>query len=134
MKVRVFIEIGEDGTFGAYMPDDNKLSFGAIGEGSTAEEAKQDFLKVIDDYRADGEVPKGLEFDFSYDVSSFLSYYSKKLSLAGLERITGVSQGQLSHYVTGRRKPNQKTVKRIQNALHLFGKELSHVNFVEFTI
>ncbi len=112
------------------MPDDNNLSFGAIGEGKTVEEAKQDFLNVIEDYRADGEVPAGIVFDFSYDVPSFLSFYSKKLSLAGLERITGVSQGQLSHYLTGRRHPSHKTVERIQNALQAFGTELSHVNFV----
>nr|DAN26475.1 MAG TPA: putative nuclease of the RNAse H fold, HicB family [Caudoviricetes sp.] len=129
-RVRVFIELGEDGTYGAYMPDDNNLSFGAIGEGKTVEEAKQDFLNVIEDYRADGEVPAGIVFDFSYDVPSFLSFYSKKLSLAGLERITGVSQGQLSHYLTGRRHPSHKTVERIQNALQAFGTELSHVNFV----
>lgn len=130
MKVRVFIELGEDGTFGAYMPDDNNLSFGAIGEGATAEEAKQDFLNVVNEYKADGEAPEDLDFDFSYDVTSFLSYYSKRLSLAGLERITGVSQGQLSHYVTGRRNPSRKTVERIQSALRSFGAELSTVSLV----
>ena len=69
------------------------------------------------------------KFDFSYDVASFLAYYSDKLSLAGLERITGVAQGQLSHYVTGRRQPSKKTVEKIQKALQNFGNELSHVNF-----
>ena len=43
-------------------------------------------------------------FKFQYDTASFLQYYSKILSLAGLERLTGVNQGQLSHYLTGRRK------------------------------
>lgn len=28
--VRVFIERGKDGTFGAYMPDDNNLSYGIM--------------------------------------------------------------------------------------------------------
>ena len=130
MKARVFIEMGDDGTFGAYMPDDNKLSFGAIGEGATAEEAKQDFLNVVAEYKADGEAPEDLEFDFCYDVTSFLSYYSIRLSLAVLERITGVSQGQLSHYVTGRRNPSRKTIERIQTALRSFGTELSSVNLV----
>ncbi|WP_230590064.1 helix-turn-helix domain-containing protein [Bacteroides fragilis] len=44
--------------------------------------------------------------------------------------MTGVAQGQLSHYVTGRRRPSKKTIEKIQNALQNFGKELSHVNFV----
>lgn len=131
MEVKVFIELGNDGTYGAYIPDESPLSFGVIGEGKTVEEAKQDFLNVVDAYKADGEeVPSDLEFVFSYDVPSFLAFYSKKLSLAGLERITGIAQGQLSHYVTGRRNPSKKTIEKIQTALQEFGKELSHVNFV----
>lgn len=131
MKVNVFIELGKDGTYGAYIADNNPLPFGVIGEGNTVEEAKQDFLNVFNEYKEDGEdVPSDVIFEFNYDIASFLSYYSKKLSLAGLQRITGVAQGQLSHYVTGRRRPSPKTIEKIQKALQEFGKELSHVNFV----
>lgn len=130
-KVKVFIELGNNGTYGAYIPDNNPLPFGVIGEGNTVEEAKQDFLNVFEAYKADGEaIPSGITFEFSYDIPSFLAYYSNKLSLAGLERITGVAQGQLSHYVTGRRRPGKKTIEKIQSALRKFGDELSHVNFV----
>ena len=111
MVVTVNIELGNDGTYGAYIAGDNPLGFGVIGEGNTVNEAKEDFLNVFNAYKAD-------------------AYYSKRLSLAGLERITGIAQGQLSHYVTGRRKPSKKTVEKIQDALHAFGNELSHVNFV----
>lgn len=130
-KVNVFIELGNDGTYGAYIGGKNPLPFGVIGEGSTVAEAKQDFLDVVEEYKADGEkVPDDVEFVFSYDVPSFLSYYSKRLSLAGLEHITGVAQGQLSHYVTGRRKPSKKTVEKIQSGLNIFGQELSHLHLV----
>ena len=130
-KVNVFIELGNDGTYGAYIGGKNPLTFGVIGEGSTVAEAKQDFLDVVEEYKADGEkVPDDVEFVFSYDVPSFLSYYSKRLSLAGLEHITGVAQGQLSHYVTGRRKPSKKTVEKIQSGLNTFGQELSHLHLV----
>jgi hypothetical protein len=50
--------------------------------------------------------------------------------LAGLERLTGVNQGQLSHYFTGRRKPSQKTIDKIQIALNNFGKELQQLHLV----
>ena len=130
-KVNVFIELGNDGTYGAYIGGKNPLPFGVIGEGSTVAEAKQDFLDVVEEYKTDGEkVPDDVEFVFSYDVPSFLSYYSKRLSLAGLEHITGVAQGQLSHYVTGRRKPSKKTVEKIQSGLNTFGQELSHLHLV----
>jgi len=50
--------------------------------------------------------------------------------LAGLGRLTGIAQGQLSHYVTGRRKPSQKTVQKIEKSLHKFAGELSQVQLV----
>lgn len=129
--VRVLIERGNDGTYGAYIPETNQLPFGAIGEGNTAEEAKEDFLNVVQSYKEDGEVlPDDLTFEFAFDIPSFLAYYKDRLSLAGLERITGVARGQLSHYVTGRRNPSQKTVEKIQKALQEFGKDLSRVHLV----
>ena len=65
--------------------------------------------------RENGEtLPEGAEFEFNYDVASFLSI-THRLTLAGLSRITGVSQGQLSHYVTGHRKPSARTVEKYSN-------------------
>ena len=133
-RVRVFIERASDGNYSAYMPDDNKLSYGIIGTGMSIDETISDFhdaYKGMKEHYADsGKYFEEVEFEFSYDIPSFLAYYSNRLSLAGLERITGVAQGQLSHYVTGRRRPSKKTIEKIQNALQNFGKELSHVNFV----
>lgn len=133
-KVRVFIERGSDGNYSAYMPDDDGLSYGIIGTGSEAKETVEDFKNAYEGmkshYAKEGKPFEEVEFEFSYDIPSFLAYYSKKISLAGLERITGIAQGQLSHYVTGRRNPSKKTIEKIQTALQEFGKELSHVNFV----
>lgn len=129
--IRVYIERAKDGMYSAYMPDDNGLPFGAIGEGSSAKEAHDDFLAVVEAFRADyPDEIDGLQFSFSYDMASFLGYYSGKLTLAGLSRVTGVAQGQLSHYITGHRNPSPKTVEKINTALHAFGNELSQVHFV----
>lgn len=129
--VRVFIERASDGYYSAYMPDDNHLHFTATGEGATAIEAKDDFMAVVEDFRTDfPEEVAGLRFEFSYDLASFLAYYSGKLTLAGLSRITGVAQGQLSHYITGRRRPSAHTVDKINKALHSFAAELGQVQFV----
>ena len=131
ITVRVFIERAKDGVYSAYMPDDNFLHFNAIGEGSTAKEAQDDFLAVVDAFRADfPEEIANLQFEFSYDLASFLAYYSGKLTLAGLSRITGVAQGQLSHYITGHRNPSPRTVEKISRALHSFAAELSQAHFV----
>ncbi len=129
--VRVFIERAKDGFYSAYMPDDNNLHFNAIGEGASAKEAHDDFLAVVDAFRVDfPEEIAELEFEFSYDTASFLAFYSGKLTLAGLSRITGVAQGQLSHYITGHRNPSPRTVEKISRALHSFGAELCQAHFV----
>lgn len=133
MKVDVIIERGIDGTYSAFM-DAKNLSFGLIGDGTTVKETMDDFLNSYEEMKAYyKEIEKEfteLEFDYKYDVSSFLQYYSGILSLAGLEVLTGVNRGQLSHYSTGHRKPSLKTVEKIEKKLHAFGQELSQVHFI----
>ncbi len=58
-------------------------------------------------------------------MASFLDSYSDKISLAGLGRLTGINPKQLSHYLNEKRNPSPKTVKKIEAALHEFGKEIS---------
>jgi hypothetical protein len=70
------------------------------------------------------------EFEFHYDTASFLNYISKKITLAGLQRITGVNQGQLSNYVNGYRRPSKRTIQKIESSLQSFGKELCQIQFV----
>jgi len=136
MKVDAIIEKGPDGTYDVHFGEDTKnLTFGLLGQGNSVQEAIQDFYNSRDEikeyYSKTGRVfPENLEFVFKYDTASFLSYYSKILSLSGLQRITGVNQGQLSHYVTGHRKPTQKTVKKIEESLDAFANEISQVRFV----
>ena len=135
MKTTALIEKGNDGKFGIFTPD---LDSTIIGTGNTVIDAKEDFENSVNEvklyYKESGkEIPNELqevEFEYKFDVASFLEYYSKVLSLAGLERLTGVAQGQLSHYVTGRRKPSPKTVKKIEKSLHEFADEISQIQFI----
>ena len=61
---------------------------------------------------------------------SFLQDFAFAFSLAGLERITGVNQKQLGHYISGYRKPSEKTVRKIESSIHAFSKQLEAVRFV----
>ena len=132
--VRVLIERGKDGSYGAYMPDDNNLSYGVIGEGNSAEEAKQDFIGVYEAMKKaaeeNNEQFEEVEYDFAFDVPSFLLYYSDILTYKGLSKLTGVSPSQLSQYISGYRVPSHKTTEKIQNALHAIGNELSRLQLV----
>lgn len=132
--VRVYIERGKDGSYGAYMPDDNHLTYGIVGDGESAAAAIADFKAVYEDMRksflSDDREFEEVNFAFSYDIPSFLLYYAGKLSYAGLSKLTGISAAQLSQYANGYRNPSAKTTAKIQAALHAFGQELSQLQLI----
>ncbi len=129
--VTVALERGTDGSYSAFIASNN-CEFGCIGEGMTAKETEEDFLAGVEDmrriYAKEGKAFPDVEFRFTYDLASFLSYYAYAFSLAGLQRITGINQRQLSHYVTGVRKPSKQTTQKIETALKHFASELSHIS------
>ena len=130
-KCKVFIEKSEYG-YSAYIGD-TPLEFGCIGEGKTVEETIEDFLGTFEamkqDYISAGNEFEEVDFDFRYDTASFLSEYAGIFSLSGLEKITGVSQAQLGHFLHGRRKPSRKTIDKIQRGVDRFAKELTAIKF-----
>ena len=130
-KVKVYIEKSEYG-FSAYM-DDTPLSYGCIGEGKTVEETIEDFNLSYQDFKKIyaewGKPFEEIEYEFFYDVASFLQEYCEAFSLAGLERITGVSQAQLGHFLHGRRKPSRKTIEKIQRGVDAFAQKLTALRF-----
>jgi hypothetical protein len=134
-KIKAFIERGGDGRYGVYVDlDDKSLNYGIHGEGYTVNEAVEDFhegyLEMKESYERDGKPFAEAEFEFVYDTASFLKYYTQYFSLAGLSRMTGIHQGQLSHYVTGRRNPSNKTLQRIDRSVHTFAAGLSRAQLV----
>jgi hypothetical protein len=134
-KVKAFIERGSDGTYGIYVDlEDNTLNYGIIGDGHTVQEAIGDFkasyLEMKKLHNQEGKSFVEAEFEFYYDMASFLDYYTKYFSLAGLSRLTGIHQGQLSHYVNGTRNPSRRTIQKIDRSIHQFVKSISQVQFV----
>ncbi|WP_297623948.1 helix-turn-helix domain-containing protein [uncultured Rikenella sp.] len=134
MKAQVIIERGMDGTFSAYIGGNNRLPFGVIGEGKTVQETMEDFMGGYEEMKElfleEGRDFPEVVFEFKYDLPSFLQYYAYAFTLAGLERITGVNQRQLSHYINGVRKPSPATVHKIEQKIHDFAAEIGAVSFV----
>lgn len=133
MKVKAFIERGTDGTFGVYIDlNEERMDYGVIGDGASAEEAVKDFKACYADmrefFKKENQPFEEVEFEFVYDVPSFLNYYAGMITLAGLEKLTGINQRQLSHYVNGTYRPSKETVKKIDDALHRLADELSQVH------
>ena len=129
--VKVFIEKAEFG-YSAYM-EEAGLDYGCTGEGATVEEAIEDFKQSYKDikayYNRHNKPFEEIQYEFYYDTASFLQEFVKAFSLAGLERITGISQTQLGHYLHGRRKPSRKTINKIQSGIAAFANELTAIKF-----
>jgi predicted RNase H-like HicB family nuclease len=134
-SVKAFIEIGKDGTYSVYVDLENStLNYGIHGTGNTVQKALEDFASAYEAMKKFLQ-QKGKEFveaafEYHYDTASFLQYYTNYFSLAGLSRMTGIHQGQLSHYVTGHRKPSRRTVERIDSSVRTFTQQLSQIQFV----
>lgn len=83
----------------------------------------------------DGEdVPQWLrdgnyELVFSYvDVATLLHACEPYVSLAAISRVSGINQGQLSHYANGMKKPREEQRRRIVESLHSIGQQLQHAS------
>jgi len=107
---------------------------GIYGQGDTVEDAQNELKEGLALYvKHNKEVPAVLssdfEYEYVYDVPSFLSYYSKIFSKPALQHITGINQKQLFHYASGRSKPKTQTVRKINNSFRRFSSELNKVSF-----
>lgn len=130
-KVKVYIEKSQYG-YSAYM-DDTALDYSCIGEGKTVEETICDFNNAYNEMQAyfehEGKTFEEITYEFYYDAASFLQEYAPSFSLAGLERITGINQTMLGHYLHGRRKPSKKTIEKIEKGVNDFARKLSSLHF-----
>lgn len=104
---------------------------GIYAGGDTIEEVKADTYEAIrlikknlPEDRWPNQIKGEYEIEWKFDVPSFLEYYSNFISLAGMEKMTGVHQKQLSNYLNHRSVPRQKQADRIISGIHRFAREL----------
>ena len=133
MKIKAIIETGKNLDFDIYT-DDDTLGFMLLGQGNTIEEAKADLMRSKEEMKS-AYIEAGesfdfdnIEFEFVFDTVSFLRH--SPFTLTGLQKITGINSKQLSHYVTGHRKPSPKTVQRIREGVSQFAETLSHTRLI----
>ena len=131
-RVTAIIETGADRRYSVYIGG-NSYPYGIIGTGATVQEALEDFMEGYEEMKeaiqSTGKDFTEVSFVFRYDIPSFLEHYAFAFTLAGLERITGINQKQLGHYISGYRKPSAKTIKKMEDGLHSFCEQLSAVRF-----
>ncbi len=131
-KINAIIERAGDGTFSVFCKD---YFFSGMGE--TAEKAKEDLVSQMNFFKETAneqgfKYPDFLDNEFEivyeFDAKSLLEYYSGILTLAGLEKITGIHQKQLWTYMHTNTKPREKQLRKIEYGLHKLGSELCSIS------
>jgi len=127
--VKIVIERTDD-LFSGYAENVEGVYVG----GESVEETKksvEDAIRLLKEYNTSENIPDILkneyEIEYSYDIQSFFDYYKRLFNNPALEKLTGINQKQLHHYATGHRKPRTESIKKLEDALHKLGAELSSV-------
>ena len=98
---------------------------GVTAGGNTMSELKKNILECIDIQKELGNIPnENYELVYQYDTQSLLKYYGKIFTMPALERLTGINQKQLHHYIMGKSTPREQTKNKIEIAMHTLGQEL----------
>ena len=125
---KIIMLIGKSSDFYGAMSENCEVIYAA---GPDIEAVKADTYKAIEGIKRNlpedrwpEQIKGDFEIEWKFDVPSFLEYYSGFLSLAGMERMTGIHQKQLSNYLHHRAVPRQKQADRIIKGLHNFAREL----------
>ena len=113
-NVVLVLEYG-DGGYSCYN-DEPLGNYGVIdGDGATAEEAKADFMKALQECRDDDPNNKDLQdltFTYKYDVQAFFKEFSF-LNATEIARRAGINPSLMRQYVSGVKTAGEKTYQRL---------------------
>ena len=113
-NVVLILEYGNGG-YSCYN-DEPLGNYGVIdGDGATAEEAKADFMKALQECREDDPNNKDLQdltFTYKYDVQAFFEEFSF-LNATEIARRAGINPSLMRQYVSGVKTAGEKTYQRL---------------------
>lgn len=113
-NVVLILEYGNGG-YSCYN-DEPLGNYGVIdGDGATAEEAKADFMKALQECRDDDPNNKALQdltFTYKYDVQAFFKEFSF-LNATEIARRAGINPSLMRQYVSGVKNAGEKTYQRL---------------------
>jgi predicted RNase H-like HicB family nuclease len=112
---------------------------GVVATGRTVQETKrrisEAFLLHLDGLKEDGELPEFLEnpknqvLTFSIDIETFFEWYAGIITKSGVSKMTNINQSLVNQYALGIKKPGTKQLRKIEEQLHNFGRELLEISF-----
>ena len=128
-KILMVIEKSKD-FFDAYSENCD----GIYAAGDSIEAVKADTLEAIrlikknlPEEQWPQQIKGEFEIEWKLDVQSFLEYYHGFMSLAGMEKMTGINQKQLSNYLNRRATPRRRQTNRMIDGIHRFASELMSI-------
>ena len=131
-KKRVLVNVSWDENYCAC----SDLLPGCVAAHETLAGVKRGIRSAIEFHlefmREDGDdIPEEFQgeyqLEFRLNVQALMQKYKGVITHAGLERLTGINKRQIQHYASGLHKPFPAQRKKIERALHTFGKELQEV-------
>ena len=104
--------------------------FGGFGESVAI--AKEDFIESIQealtDAKAEGsEIEDSYTVSYHYDLPSFFNDFDF-INASKFAQYAGINESKMRQYKSGTAYPSEKTVRKILDAIHCIGSELSSVS------
>ncbi len=131
--IQVVLEKTKSGSYSAFVPD----LPGCISTGKSFQDVKNSITDAVEFHlegmREDGdEIPEifagEYNLSFNIDVQSLFEWFSGIMTKSAVARLTGMNQSLVSQYASGVKTPSPKQKRRIEEALHDFGEELSSLS------
>lgn len=130
-RISAIIEKGADGMYSVRSTHHfGRNYFGGFGE--TVAIAKNDFLASVEESRKsaleDGDgVPVDYQVVFQYDLPSFFEDFDF-INASRFAQYVGVNESKMRQYKSGVAFPGERTTRKILDAIHRIGSELSSVS------
>lgn len=130
-KVILILEYGNGG-YSCYN-DDPIGKYAVIdGDGATAEEAKADFMRALEECRQvspeDKDINQDMEFTYKYDIQAFFKEFSF-LNATDIARRAGINPSLMRQYTSGVKKAGEKTYNKLNACLSNIKNDLQAAVF-----
>ena len=130
-KVVLILEYGNGG-YSCYN-DDPIGKYAVIdGDGATAEEAKADFMRALEECRQaspeDKDINHDMEFTYKYDIQAFFKEFSF-LNATDVARRAGINPSLMRQYTSGVKKAGEKTYNKLNACLSNIKNDLQAAVF-----
>lgn len=129
-QIIAIIEKGSDGMYSIR----SEQHFGSDffgGFGCTVSEAKEDFRISVqesaDSARSEGAKIEDYAISFRYDIPSFFAAFDF-INASKFAQYAGINESKMRQYKSGVTYPGERTAKKILEAIHRIGAELSSVS------